>query len=219
MRWLVAWAAGFLAMPSPALEPRDARGLSVVVERIPESVLVDGLGVRIQTATGADVPQLAARIAQRWRREGSQLHQSRQAAWQLLARLEDGHSEVIQWRGSGTSAQLLHSVVDAMRAPARPTAAPFTLPSHCAWGRVIEGEAGAKSYEQRTGWCRADASHVLAALRQRLPAQGWSLEGEGMALQLSRAGSAGELIVGPDPAREGSAVVWVATRPPGQEGR
>lgn len=213
MRMLLACITGAFALQAAAIETRDARGLQVVVERIDGSIRIDGLAMQIQAASGRDVAQLAARIEQRWRDEGSTLQHHAQSPWKLVTRLHDGRSEVIQWRGSGASARLLHSVVDAMRATKQAAAAPFVLPPQCAWGRVVEGTAGPAAYAQHSAHCRMPPASLVAMLRQRLAAQGWSVQGErGLALQLVRPGIDAELIIAPGQARDESAVVWVSTR-------
>lgn len=220
MKTVFVWIACAFAAQSVALEARDARGLDVRIDPIAESVHVDGLAMHIQAASGRDVERLAARIAERWRAEGSLLQHHSQSSWTLLTRLVDGRSEVIQWRAGGGSAQLLHSVVDAMRAPGRPSHGPFVLPPQCAWGRVIEGNAGPAAYAQHTARCRAPPATLTAALRQRLAAQGWTVrDGGAMALQLARPGIQAQLIVAAGTARDESAVVWISTRRQSLEGR
>src|SRR5690606_21655485 len=85
-----------------AIEARDVRGLDVAVERIDEPVIVDGVQLRIQRAQGVDVHQLASRIGQRWQVEGGTQRRLQQQGWQMLARWQDGRSDLIQWRGEGS---------------------------------------------------------------------------------------------------------------------
>lgn len=220
MKALFAFICAALAMQALALEARDARGLEVVIERIAEPVHVDGLAMRIQAASGPDVPRLAARIAQRWRAEGSVLQHHTHSPWRLVSRLVDGRSEVIQWQTGETSARLLHSVVNAMQAPARPTPGPFVLPPRCAWGRVVEGIAGATAYVQHTARCQVSPASLHATLRQRLAAQGWTVQGgSGPPFQVARRGVEAQLIVAAGTTREETAVVWISTRPLSPEGR
>ncbi len=210
MRPLLAVLLMTAALESGAIEARDARQLDVTIERLTEPVIVDGVSLQIHSAVGPDVSRLADRIRTRWRQEGSPLRQHMQDGWHLLARFDNGHNEVIQWRGEGSSAQLLHSVLDAAQTPVRPSAAPFRLPSSCAWVRVIEGQAGRGSYQQRSARCRAGPASVLDAIRRELRARGWTVrEGEGQSLQVSAKGLDGQVTVAAGDARGESGVVWV----------
>lgn len=220
MKLLCAFMCAAFALPSVALEARDVRGLDVVLEPIPEPVLVDGLGMHIRVASGADVPRLAARIEQRWRTDGSVLRHHTQGPWKLVSRLVDGRSEVIQWHAGATSARLLHSVVDVMQAPARPTSGPFMLPPRCAWGRVVEGVAGPHAYVQQTARCQGSPASLQAALPLRLGAQGWKVKGgSGPTLQVARAGVEAQLIVAAGTMPDESALVWLSARRLSPEGR
>src|SRR5690606_36362067 len=187
--------------------------------RIPEGITVDGLAMQMHSATGRDVAGLAARIEARWRAEGSVV-QSAQSRWQMLSRFEHGRSELIQWRGEGPSAQLLHSIVDTTHPTARPAIEPFTLPLHCAWGRVIEGRAGHDSFEQRTGRCGTSSDRVFAAVRRSLAAQGWNgSRASGTTLELARDGIEGRLFITQDAGDAATAVVWIARRAVGRKHR
>lgn len=208
---------GMWCMSATALEARDTRGLSLSVERIPEGITVDGLAMQIHSATGRDVAGLAARIEARWRAEGSVV-QSAQSRWQMLSRFEHGRSELIQWRGEGPSAQLLHSIVDTTHPTARPAREPFTLPLHCAWGRFIEGRAGHDAFEQRTGRCSALSGTVFAAVQRSLVAQGWDVSrASGTTLELTRDGIEGRLFITQGAGNAATAVVWIARRAVGRK--
>jgi len=210
---------GMWCMSATGLEARDTRGLSLMVERIAEDIRVDGLTMQVHSATGRDVAELAARIEARWRAEGSVV-QSAQSRWQMLSRFERGRSELIQWRGEGPSAQLLHSILDTTRPAARPASEPFTLPLHCAWGRVIEGRAGLGSFEQRTGRCSNSSGTVFAAVQRSLATQGWNVSrASGTALELARDGIEGRLFITQDAGDAATAVVWIARRAVGRKHR
>lgn len=194
-----------------AIEPRDSHRLDVSVERIDEDVIVDGVAMRIQVARGAGVPELARRIAGRWRTEGGELQELRQRDWQMLARWQEGRSELIQWRGTGGSAELLHSRLDTTRAVARRGAPPFTLPSSCEWGRLIEGRAAGRRHAAQSARCRTGLPVMRELLLRSLRAQGWTMRHQsGAALQLARAGLQGELLLAAD-GTGGSSIVWVGS--------
>lgn len=216
MRAVLALLLMSAALACGAIEARDARQLEVTIERLAEPVIVDGVRLQVHSAVGPDVARLAERIRLRWRQEGSLLSQHRHDGWHLLARLGSGHHEVIQWRGEGRSAQLLHSVLDATRAPARPPAAPFRLPRSCAWMRVIEGRAGRDAYQQRSARCRAGPASVLDAIRRELQALGWTVrEGAGQSLQVFAKHIDGQVTVTAGEARGESGVVWVGRQAAG----
>jgi hypothetical protein len=194
-----------------AMERVDLGGLRVSVVPVPGVVNVDGVAMQLSMATGRDVERLAARIEARWRAEGSLVQRHQAAGWQVLSRLEQGRSEVVQWTGDGASARLLHSKLDAMRAPTAPAAPPFRLPAACAWGRVISGTAESGPYEQRTAICGVSPAASLRSLRERLAAQHWVVLRESdMNLEVARAGTEARLVVAPGPGAQQSTVVWLA---------
>lgn len=212
MKTMLALLALAASVECAALEARDARGLDVTLERLAEPVVVDGVVLQVQSATGPDVPALAARIQTRWRQEGAPLREHTRDGWNSIARFEQGRNEVIQWRGQGDSAQLLYSLLDAMQRPQRPSAAPFRLPSRCRWIRVIEGRAGQGTYQQHSAHCRAEPATVLEAIGRQLRSGGYIVHaGTTQVLRISGAGLEAELIVVPGPTRAESGVVWVAS--------
>lgn len=214
MKAILPWLSLAVGIECAALEARDAQGLDVTIERLSEPVMVDGVVLRVQSATGPEVPALAARIEARWRQEGGPLREHTRDGWNSIARFEHGRNEVIQWRGQGDSAQLLHSLLDAMQRPQRPSAAPFRLPSGCRWIRTIEGRAGQGTYQQHSAHCRAEPATVLEAIGRQLRSSGWIVHaGTTQVLRVSGAGLEAELIVVPGPSRAGSGVVWVASHP------
>lgn len=207
--------AGMLVLLQPAfaLEARDLRGLQVELLPLDEPVQVQGVSLQLRVASGPDVQRLAARIEQRWRAQGSVVQRHDTHAWQVVARLDRGRNEVIQWRGTGAAAQLLHSSVDVTRPPAPPVPAAITLPARCAWLRVINGGAGHSTFEQRTASCALRAERVIAAAGAALRAQGWVVEAAGVdALRAVRAGAEGLLRVSPDQQGEGSTLAWLGLR-------
>lgn len=161
----------------------------------------------------ADVAQ---RIQQRWRSEGSEVQLQQEQGWQMASRLYRNNNEVIQWRGSGDAAQLLHSTLATSQSPTEVAAAPFPLPPRCAWGRVIEGAAGPSRYEQRVARCQASPATVIASLRLRLPALGWAIRGRAEAgWELDRTGTQGRLTVTGGPGAGECSLVWIGVRQTG----
>lgn len=202
---------GLLAAPvGMALEARDLRGLEATLDPIHEPLRVDGVGVRVQRVTGSGVPQLAARIEARWRKEGSPVQQREHAGWKLLARLEGSRNEVIQWRMGPAGPQLLHSIVD-VRQPVPASKDAFRLPVGCRWGRRVEGRAGDNTWQQHTALCRTTVENARRVLREQLVAQGWGVHADtASVLQVSTAGTQADVFVTPAPVAGQSMVVWLA---------
>jgi hypothetical protein len=160
---------------TPAIEPIDSRGLDVIVADIGGSVELEGVAARIQQASGRDVPALVERIEQRWRREGSTLHRLTQSGWQISSRLLSGNSEIIQWRGHGVDAVLLHSVLDTHVSHRQAPDSPPALARSCAWSGGISGQLGGQAYQQRTAICTEAVPVLLDVLRSALARQGWEI--------------------------------------------
>lgn len=194
------------------MEPRDLQGLSLTVEPVGESLVVDGVAMRIQHVRGADVPLLARRIADRWRAGGDAPRPLQQRGWQMLARFSGGESELIQWRGEGSAAELIYSRLDAKQPPRRTVAAPFHLPSRCAWGRGVQSTEQGALHVQRTAACRGTAREIRPLLRSALQSAGWQLrESAGGAFELQRGAVSGRLLSGDDDHGDGSVLVWLGT--------
>lgn len=188
-----------------ALESGDTRGLDVRIEPLPEPVAVDGVTLEIQVASGRDVPALARRVEHRWQQQRSVVQRLHQRGWQLLARWEEGRSELVQWRGQGASAQLIFSRLDTLRRPSRGASAPLMLPSRCAWARLIED----RSHALRTAFCRLALPDLHRQLRAGLVAQGWAIRQESAALfEISRNGQSARLTLAAGNEADESAVVW-----------
>lgn len=209
MRWL-AWLLITCAPCAGAIEAGDVRGLDVRLEALPESVAVDGVMFEIQFASGRDIPELARRVEQRWRLQGSAVQHMQQRGWQLLARWERGQSELLQWRGDGGAAQLLFSRLDTTRAPARPGSGPMELPARCAWGRLIQD----RSLVLRTAFCRLSLPQLQAQVRTRLAAQGWSVQhASDVILDIARAGESARLTLTAGAQAGESALLWTGQSP------
>jgi len=188
-----------------AFEPRDARGLDVRIEPLPEPVAVDGVVFEIQVASGSDVAELARRVEQRWRQQGSTVQHMQQRGWELVTRWDAGRSELMQWRGEGSAAQLVFSRLDTLKPPARPGRGPLLLPSRCAWSRQI----GDRSHTVSSAICGLALSELQRQVRAALVAQGWSVQRETAALlEISRDGRSAHLTLVAASRPGESALVW-----------
>jgi len=209
MRALFIIVCLFAATLAAPFEKRDLGGLAVTVEAIPEEVIVDGLAVNITRASGAGVAQLAQRLQVRWRTEGSVVHAQQMDGWNIASRLDQGRNELLQWRGEGERAELLHSFLVIDRQPRGRARAPFALPRACAWGRVIEGVSGGSAFEQHAAHCETPAQALTAALQPRLQGLGWSIRRRSDAVwELQRSSDHAQLALIDGPAR-GSSLVWL----------
>lgn len=188
-----------------AFEPRDARGLDVRIEPLPEPVAVDGVVFEIQFASGKDVAELARRVELRWRQQGSPVQHVQQRGWQLVARWNAGRSELMQWRSEGAAAQLVFSSLDTLKPPVRPGRGPLLLPSRCAWNRQV----GDHSHTVSSATCRLTLPELQRQVRAALVAQGWSIQRETAALlEIARDGSSAHLTLVPATQPGKSALVW-----------
>lgn len=190
-------AAVVVAIGTSAASGFDARlatGLRVDIERIPESLTVDGVPITVHRASGADVPELARRIEAQWRSQGSPIRSLQQAPWTLRSRIHGARSEVLQWRRAATSHELLWSSLNATAPVRAALATGLDLPVGCTWGRSVSGKAGNRTFLQRSAHCNLSAGRLAAALRQSLPAQGWQLRtASGSGLIVDQAGNQGLL--------------------------
>jgi hypothetical protein len=201
----LAWLLLASASIAGAFDSRDARGLDVTIEGLPEPVAVDGVMFEIQVATGTDVPQLARRVEQRWQQQGSMVQRLQQRGWQLLTRWVEGRTELVQWRGEGGAAQLIFSRLDTLRRPLRRARTSLRLPSGCAWGRLIED----RSHALRTAFCSLGLPDLLRQLRTSLLAQGWSIRHETAGLfEIEREGASARITLAAGAQRDESTLVW-----------
>lgn len=213
MRFLFIMACLLGTSLAATFERRDLGGLSVTVESIPEVVIVDGLTLNITRASGVGVPQLAQRLQLRWRTEGSVVSAQQVEGWNIVSRLDRGRNELVQWRGEGGRAELLHSSLVTDQQPRRRARAPFDLPRACAWGRVIEGVSGHSTFEQHTARCKEAAATVTAGLPSRLQALGWSIRSRADAVWDMQRSSDHARLTLIDGAAGGSSLVWLHVHP------
>lgn len=210
----LAWLLLACASCAGAIETRDARGLDLRLETLPDPVAVDGVRFEIQFASGRDVPELVRRVEHRWRQQGSVVQRLRQRGWEILSRWEQGQHELLQWRGEGPGAQLVFSRLDTTRTPERPGRGPLALPARCAWGRLVQD----RSQAVHSAFCRLTVPQLQTQLRTRLVAQGWSLQHDaGLTFDVERAGEWARLTLSPGAHDGESALVWAGQAAPLQE--
>jgi hypothetical protein len=189
---LLLAAAGALAFAG--VERELLAGLAVSVDPVPETVVIDGLGMIMQRVTGSGVPDLIRRIEARWRGQGSQIQQLDQGGWVLRSRIHGKHSEVIQWRSTASDMELLWSRLDVAASVQPEPAKLFALPAGCAWSRSISGMSGHQRYLQRSARCSHGASDLARSLRASLSSQGWQVHSaSSQGLLVRRAGVEGLL--------------------------
>lgn len=150
-------------------------GLNVAVDRIPEPIEVDGVAMTALRVTGRDVSLLALRLEASWRAQGSQVKVIQHGGWTLLSRLSGPRSEVIQWRMSSGTSELLWSSADITRSASPVPDAGISLPTGCVWNRSISGRDRQRQYLQRSARC-TQSRHVLSQqLQSSLPKTGWRI--------------------------------------------
>jgi hypothetical protein len=165
----------FSASATSAFEPHLSAGLDVVIDRIPEPLMVDGVQLVMHLASGAGVPELARRIEAQWRRHGSDIQSMQQGSWTLRSRIQGAASEVVQWRTGPSGHELVWSSLDAA-ANVRPVAeSGLILPACCKWGRSVSGRSSQGHFLQRSARCTLPAQELSSLLQGSLPSQGWQL--------------------------------------------
>lgn len=173
MKRLAACALVF-APALQAFESTDLHGLRLQVDAVDEPVFVEGVALHIRRVTGRDVPRLAMRVQERWARQGARIQQHASQSWQITARWAGTRSEVLQWRGDGDAAELLHSWFDTARTVAPRQAPPFRLPAPCAWQRHAAGAAGAQRFLQWSIRCEGERRRQWLAIKARIRQSGWT---------------------------------------------
>jgi hypothetical protein len=195
-----------------AIEARDARGLSVAIERIAEPLIIDGLAMHVERAQGAQVSELARRIEERWRQDRAVVLQSQHGDWHIRSRWAGLRTEVIQWRGQGDGAELLFSWFDASRRPEARARDPLKLPSQCAWTRQVEGRLSTGRYVQQIARCRMGVERLLSRLEPLLMQHEWTvLHKGGLAWEVMRLRETARTTVVAGASPDESGLVWITT--------
>lgn len=214
MRLLLAVTLVTLGEVASAIDARDARGLSVVVERIAEPLVIDGLAMHVERAQGAQVSELARRIEERWRHDRTVVLPSQHGDWYIRSRWAGLRIEVIQWRGQGDGAELLFSWFDASLRPDVPARDPLRLPSQCAWTRRVEGRLSAGRYVQQIARCRIGVEGLVSRLEPLLMQHEWTvLHKSGLAWEVMRLRETARTTVVAGASPDESALFWITTMP------
>jgi len=205
MKRYLAFLALLHTVAAPAFESRWTQGLQVSWEELPGGTSFGGMSLLIQRATGRDVPLLAQRILEEWRRESGfeRVRMLSQGDWSIGARIHQGRSQVTQWRVSGESPELIWSDSDLYR-QALSTPVPKYLVSYCRWTGPVRGTVAETTYSQSTGHCDARPSTVLAAVEGALIREGWRIRRDPAGLNANRVNRRLQAVVAPGGKRSGA---------------
>jgi len=164
------------APPARPFETRWTAGLQVQCEEVSGRTSVGGMSFVIQRASGRDVPLLAQRILDDWRRESGveRVRVLKHGDWSVGTRIHDGRSQVTQWRISGDTPELLWSEAELYRQPLAPKQPRYLTPL-CSWVAPVRGTVAGNIYSQSTGRCAEHPSAVLAAMQAALVRAGWEV--------------------------------------------
>jgi hypothetical protein len=169
-----------LVVVSPFTAAMDVgvwRDLHVDVDVLPEPILVNGLPLAVVRATGSDVDVLAHRLRERWNAESDAhgIRSESHGAWKILSRVHDAGLEVVQWRGTGTDAELLWSRSDLPARVQVPVRGRLGFPPGCVPGRIVSGRVGARAYSQQAASCKGSLHATLAAVRSNASRKGYEV--------------------------------------------
>ena len=214
----IDWCLPMLLLLMPfqagALQRLDTAGLALTIDEIPEPLQLDGMPVRITRVRGRDVPALVERIAVRWRASGLPLLPLTHEGWSMLSHWEGQRSQLLQWRGTGESAELLWSSLDVAKARPSPAAAPIPVPMGCSWSGELRIPGPQGALLLGSARCEGNRNAAHAWLIEALKSDGWELASVGAdLLRLSRSGTAATLVSGDDVSRPGYWLVWTEERP------
>jgi hypothetical protein len=197
----------FSASRTSAFEPHLSVGLDVVIDRIPEPLLVDGVQMVMHLARGADVPELARRIEAQWRSHGSNIQSLKQGNWTLRSRIQGAASEVLQWQTGPSGHELVWSSLDAAASVLPVADSGLNLPAACLWGRSVSGHSSEGHFLQRSARCTLPAQELSLLLQRSLPSQGWKLlSASERGLLLERPGKEGLISLS---AQAGGRATWL----------
>jgi hypothetical protein len=217
MSRLLACLCWCLALPAAGatLDLQFMAGLSVTVEGMDAPVTVNGVNTQMQRVVGVDVPTLARRICSAWQLTGDRTP-PRIAGWHLCHRNAAGQTEVVQWRGQGTQAELLWSIAESQPDPGAWSGPDFSLPTGCAWVRRTSGSAAGSTFRQSTAACARSALVDAEALATCLKRAGWRTQSSGNRVVIAaRASVVGQAIVMSRTEAAlpfTTAIVWLETR-------
>lgn len=203
-------AAAAVNPGAAGIDPHLASGLNVSIDRIAEPLSVDGVQVIVHRVTGAGVPELARRIEETWRRQGSRIGMQQHGNWTVLSRLQGSRSEVMQWSIISGAPELLLSFLDLLAPVSSVPATGLTLPAGCVWGRSIFGRGGRNSYIQRSARCPQSIKALSLQLRHSLAVQGWVvLMDSESGLQVGRSGAEGFISLSSQQGDQSTWLTWL----------
>lgn len=210
-RWLMTLVGVAVVTPAGWCFGIDmTAGLNITVDRIPEPVEVDGVAMTVQRATGTDVMRLARRLEASWRVQGSEIRTLQQGEWTLLSRLSGSRSEVIQWRASAATRELLWSSINVAATASSIPDAGISLPTGCTWGRSVSGSGRQQRYLQRSARCTQSGSVLSRQLRRSLPHLGWRIvNATDGSLLVEQKGMQGLVSLTVHPGEQGTWLTWL----------
>lgn len=187
-----------------AFESQWVSGLHVVTEHLAGETGLNGMLFRIQRATGRDVHLLADRIFDDWRHESGtdRVLALNVAGWRSFSRIHHGDSEVVQWRGTGATSELIWSVTNLRQTSIVPPTGSVLLPPNCNWRPPVHGIVQEGVFIQNTGVCPREMAAVANQFRRLFDAKGWTLrEHTPGVLQAQRGNQRAEVVFAPAHAR------------------
>ena len=212
----IHWSVLLVLVPLPAaaFRPADTAGLALAIEEIREPVQLNGMSVQIQLARGIDVPALVERIARRWRAGGEPVLPLAHGDWSMLSHWEGPLAQLLQWRGSGESAELIWSSLEVTQARIAP-APRIPAPNGCIWGGNLRIPGPQGDFFQRTARCTGNRRAARAWLVDSFRSDGWAVTAAGTdMLRLMRPGTQAHLVIGNDTSRSGYWLVWTEQKLP-----
>jgi hypothetical protein len=228
VKWLLPLALALSVQAAAQDLQQVARGLDVRVEELEGQVGINGLPFAISRAVGPGVPNLAERVVQQWSRQSGfeSVRRLQCCGWTFASRIHNGESQVVQWRLSGTDAQLLSSTLRiSARTPAPPVVSAPLLPD-CSWSRPVHGRIAGSQFIQQSARCALAPEEALQLMVRRLENAGWHSRRQGpLLVQAQRGTTKAQLIAAPeqDPlpvlAPALSSLVLLESRPVGRSHR
>lgn len=214
MKWLgLVWL--LLASDAPCFDASDLQGLSIERELSRTALEVEGVPLLVERVRGRDVERLAQRIGARWAASGSPTRGLQHGEWQLLSRLDQRWSEVIQWRLHAGDGELLFSRLDLAARPAPPSL-PFPLPAGCERSRTVRARDAQFPFSTTTFRCNGNASGLAIRLAPLLRDAGWQVKVDTPSmLQLDRRGESAQVLLTEEPDRHFTRAVLVTATTPG----
>jgi len=193
------------------------RAFDVQIEILPESTHVNGLPLLIHRATGSGVSSLVETLKRQWIQEvGIQsVRTDSRGDWVILSRIHAGSLQLLQWRGSGKSSELIWSSSNLRAHIQSPTHSVLALPPGCVAGRTVHGDIDDRGYLQRTAHCTSSPHWTLSAIGANASRQGYAVQTNTEMLVAHRRGIEVVVVVSrADPgAQQGTSLVYLQVVP------